>query len=231
MSRICELSRFYSGSRHTQDVCLLPWQRTVFNIMTTMWQALLFTVFLGMRRRDWLSSWTSVCLYSIRLVVYISIELCVTHIHVILSMLHSYLYTSLQIISFIWLPLQPSSSDSYIRHCWLTHLTFGSKLYCGGGGGEDCFFLRCPQVSPARPSGKGKVRTKYVTLLDAMAWLGATEFWFSELTSNCTRINWKNKYMGFDSKGGLISLNLSWENLHEKHAVATWILGTIRAFA
>jgi hypothetical protein len=56
---------------------------------------------------------------------------------------------------------------------------------------------------------------------------GTAEFRSYELTLN---YNFEKKIAGFDRKGDLILMKLSRKG-HKKHAVVSWNLGTISAFA
>jgi hypothetical protein len=74
-----------------------------------------------------LSSSASVRLYSIPS-YRTSVTLCVTHTRVILSILHPHLHSSLQIISFITLPLSSYSSSHFIHYYQLIQ---DYNLACG----------------------------------------------------------------------------------------------------
>ena len=111
--RYLKISRPYHASNATEHGPVFCHDKAQFPI--SCWQCdrdLLFIVFHITRRRDWLSSWTSVCLFSVFLLVYVSLALCLHHTHhfiyPILSSLH--LDALFHYIRFILKPLSSPST-------------------------------------------------------------------------------------------------------------------------
>jgi hypothetical protein len=88
--------------------------------------------------------------------------------------------------------------------------------------------LEGSQASPARPSDKDSMKMCTLECLEVVAWDGAAEFWFSELIVNY--IIWNDNSETFTAEEFNFDEFKS-GGLHEKHALATWNLGTIPAFA